>query len=71
MKIDWERINFMSNLLEERWNTYTETEKEYIEEKLKTAFSLQERGEWDKAEVISKELFYIAKFHFKTYKKDN
>lgn len=61
----------MSNFLEERWNTYTETEKEYIEEKLKIAFSLQERGEWDKAEVISKELFYIAQFHFKTYKKDN
>ena len=61
----------MSNFLEERWNTYTELEKEYIEEKLKTAFSLQERGEWDKAEVISKELFYIAQFHFKTCKKDN
>ena len=61
----------MSNFLEERWNTYTETEKEYIEEKLKTAFSQQERGVWDKAEVISKELFCIAQFHFKTYKKDN
>jgi hypothetical protein len=61
----------MSNFLEERWNTYTETEKEYIEEKLKAAFSLQERGEWHKAEIINQELFYIAQFHFKTCKKDN
>lgn len=58
-----------TSLLDKRWNSYTEKEKDYLITKCRAANIALENGDEETANRIEKQLQTIAEFHFATLEK--
>lgn len=55
-----------TSILDKRWNSYTEREKEYLMAKCRAASNALENGDTDTSNAIKEQLAAIAEFHFAT-----
>lgn len=55
-----------TSILDKRWNSYTDKEKEYLMAKCRAAINALENGNTDTANAIKEQLIAIAEFHFVT-----
>jgi hypothetical protein len=60
-----------TSILDKRWNSYTDREKDYLVAKCRAASNALENGDTDTSNAIKEQLAAIAEFHFATMENRN